>query len=143
MGYFTTQEDCFLNCGHAFKMLLFSSAYLQLLPAMCLGSIVQLTNSVRAYMACACCFSLLALLFARRVVYSHADLQCWSSLHQEHEPTQESCAGNSGSWVFSCGGTQSILQVFIDIQGYKAVTEESCCHFKIIPHAKCSVFLIQ
>uniref|UniRef100_A0A3P9BJB0 Solute carrier family 45 member 3 n=1 Tax=Maylandia zebra TaxID=106582 RepID=A0A3P9BJB0_9CICH len=76
MGYFTTQEDCFLNCGHAFKMLLFSSAYLQLLPAMCLGSIVQLTNSVRAYMACACCFSLLALLFARRVVYSHADLQC-------------------------------------------------------------------
>uniref|UniRef100_A0A3B4FBL9 Solute carrier family 45 member 3 n=1 Tax=Pundamilia nyererei TaxID=303518 RepID=A0A3B4FBL9_9CICH len=67
----TETADCFLNCGHAFKMLLFSSAYLQLLPAMCLGSIVQLTNSVRAYMACACCFSLLALLFARRVVYSH------------------------------------------------------------------------
>lgn len=56
-------------------MELLTSAYLQVLPAMCLGSIVELTNSVRAYMASACCFSLLALLFAGRVVYSDADLQ--------------------------------------------------------------------
>ncbi|KAL3977724.1 cytochrome c [Sarotherodon galilaeus] len=66
------------NRGMGFDMAILEGAYLlsQVLPAMCLGSIVQLTNSVRAYMACACCFSLLALLFARRVVYSHADLQC-------------------------------------------------------------------
>uniref|UniRef100_A0A3Q0T934 Solute carrier family 45 member 3 n=1 Tax=Amphilophus citrinellus TaxID=61819 RepID=A0A3Q0T934_AMPCI len=63
--------------GMCFDMAILEGAYLlsQVLPAMCLGSIVQLTNSVRAYMASACCFSLLALLFASRVVYSDADLQ--------------------------------------------------------------------
>ncbi|XP_067444716.1 solute carrier family 45 member 3 [Thunnus thynnus] len=63
--------------GLCFDMAILDSAYLlsQVMPAMCLGTIVQLVNSVRAYMASACCFSLLAFLFSTRVVYSHADLQ--------------------------------------------------------------------
>ncbi|XP_041802302.1 solute carrier family 45 member 3 [Chelmon rostratus] len=63
--------------GICFDMAILDSAYLlsQVLPAMCLGSIVQLANSVRAYMASACCFSLLAFLCSTRVVYSHNDLQ--------------------------------------------------------------------
>ncbi|XP_051272441.1 solute carrier family 45 member 3 [Dicentrarchus labrax] len=75
----TGDTDCtpFSQRGMCFDMAILDSAYLlsQVLPAMCLGSIVQLTNSVRAYMASACCFSLLALLCSTRVVYSHADLQ--------------------------------------------------------------------
>lgn len=59
---------------------------LQVLPAVCLGSVVQLANSVRAYMASACCFSVLAFLCSTRVIYSLADLQCWSS---------DSCRGNT------------------------------------------------
>ncbi|CAK6975834.1 solute carrier family 45 member 3 [Scomber scombrus] len=63
--------------GLCFDMAILESAYLlsQVMPAMCLGVIVQLANSVRAYMASACCFSLLALLCSTRVVYSHTDLQ--------------------------------------------------------------------
>ncbi|XP_070695500.1 solute carrier family 45 member 3 [Pempheris klunzingeri] len=63
--------------GMCFDMAILDSAYLlsQVLPAMCLGSIVQLANSARAYMASACCFSLMAFLCSTRVVYSHADLQ--------------------------------------------------------------------
>ncbi|XP_076607053.1 solute carrier family 45 member 3 [Chaetodon auriga] len=63
--------------GICFDMAILDSAYLlsQVLPAMCLGSIVQLVNSVRAYMASACCFSLLACLCSTRIVYSHSDLQ--------------------------------------------------------------------
>ncbi|TMS19137.1 Solute carrier family 45 member 3 [Larimichthys crocea] len=63
--------------GMCFDMAILDSAYLlsQVLPAMCLGSIVQLANSVRAYMASACCFSLLAFLCSTKVVYSRADLE--------------------------------------------------------------------
>lgn len=62
--------------GICFDMAILDSAYLlsQVLPALCLGSIVQLSNSVRAYMASACCFSLLAFFCSTRVVYSQADL---------------------------------------------------------------------
>ncbi|XP_040888933.1 solute carrier family 45 member 3 [Toxotes jaculatrix] len=60
-----------------FDVAILDNAYLlsQVLPAICLGSIVQLANSVRAYMASACCFSLLAFLCSTRVIYSLTDLQ--------------------------------------------------------------------
>uniref|UniRef100_A0A668AKF7 Solute carrier family 45 member 3 n=1 Tax=Myripristis murdjan TaxID=586833 RepID=A0A668AKF7_9TELE len=63
--------------GICFDMAILDSAYLlsQVLPAMCLGSIVQQARNVRAYMASAFCFSLLAFVCSTRVVYSHADLQ--------------------------------------------------------------------
>ncbi|XP_071394744.1 LOW QUALITY PROTEIN: solute carrier family 45 member 3 [Centroberyx affinis] len=63
--------------GMCFDVALLDSAYLlsQVLPAMCLGSIVQQADSVRAYTATACCFSLLAFLCSTGVVYSRADLQ--------------------------------------------------------------------
>ncbi|KAM3878000.1 solute carrier family 45 member 3 [Diretmus argenteus] len=63
--------------GMCFDMAMLDCAYLlsQVLLAMCLGSVVQLANSVRAYMASACCFSLLAFLCSTGVVYNHADLQ--------------------------------------------------------------------
>nr|XP_046240824.1 solute carrier family 45 member 3 [Scatophagus argus] len=62
--------------GICFDMAILDSAYLlsQVLPAMCLGSIVQLSNSVRTYMASAFCFGLLALLCSTKVVFSHHDL---------------------------------------------------------------------
>ncbi|XP_026200347.1 solute carrier family 45 member 3 [Anabas testudineus] len=63
--------------GMCYDMAILESAYLfsQVLPAMCLGSVVQLAKSVRAYMASACCFSVLAFLCSTRVIYSHTDLQ--------------------------------------------------------------------
>ncbi|XP_037604364.1 solute carrier family 45 member 3 [Sebastes umbrosus] len=72
-----TKGEAVSQRGICFDMAIVDSAYLlsQLVPAMCLGSIVQLANSSRAYMASACCFSLLALFCSTRVVYSHAELQ--------------------------------------------------------------------
>ncbi|GLD61359.1 solute carrier family 45 member 3-like protein [Lates japonicus] len=63
--------------GLCFDIAILDSAYMlsQVLPAICLGSVVQLVNSVRAYMASACCFSLLAFLCSTRVIYSITDLQ--------------------------------------------------------------------
>uniref|UniRef100_A0A4W6FJ97 Solute carrier family 45 member 3 n=1 Tax=Lates calcarifer TaxID=8187 RepID=A0A4W6FJ97_LATCA len=57
--------------GLCFDIAILDSAYMlsQVLPAICLGSVVQLVNSVRAYMASACCFSLLAFLCSTRVIY--------------------------------------------------------------------------
>uniref|UniRef100_A0A668ABY3 Solute carrier family 45 member 3 n=1 Tax=Myripristis murdjan TaxID=586833 RepID=A0A668ABY3_9TELE len=68
--------------GICFDMAILDSAYLlsQVLPAMCLGSIVQQARNVRAYMASAFCFSLLAFVCSTRVVYSHADLHFYSSI---------------------------------------------------------------
>ncbi|KAL0978437.1 hypothetical protein UPYG_G00170370 [Umbra pygmaea] len=62
--------------GVCFDMAILDSAYLlsQVLPALCLGSIVQHSHSVSAYMASACFLSLLALLCATGVIFTRRDL---------------------------------------------------------------------
>ncbi|KAM7402717.1 hypothetical protein PAMP_017931 [Pampus punctatissimus] len=85
-----SEADCtpVTQRGMCFHMAILESAYLlsQVMPAMCLGTIVQLANSVRAYMASACFFSLLAFLCSTRVVYSRADLKRSAPPHQRHQP---------------------------------------------------------
>ncbi|KAM7423318.1 hypothetical protein PAMA_011057 [Pampus argenteus] len=85
-----SEADCtpVTQRGMCFDMAILESAYLlsQVMPAMCLGTIVQLANNARAYMASACFFSLLAFLCSTRVVYSRADLKRSAPLHQRHQP---------------------------------------------------------
>uniref|UniRef100_A0A8C7KFB4 Solute carrier family 45 member 3 n=1 Tax=Oncorhynchus kisutch TaxID=8019 RepID=A0A8C7KFB4_ONCKI len=62
--------------GMCLDMAILDSAYLlsQVLPALCLGSIVQQSHSVSAYMASACFLSLLSLLCSTGVVFTRSDL---------------------------------------------------------------------
>ncbi|KAJ7999068.1 hypothetical protein DPEC_G00211570 [Dallia pectoralis] len=62
--------------GMCLDMAILDSAYLlsQVLPALCLGSIVEQSHSVSAYMLSACSLSLLALLCTSGVVFTHGDL---------------------------------------------------------------------
>ncbi|XP_019910838.3 solute carrier family 45 member 3 isoform X2 [Esox lucius] len=62
--------------GMCLDMAILDSAYLlsQVLPSLCLGSIVEQSHSVSAYMASACSLSLLALLCTTGVIFTHSDL---------------------------------------------------------------------
>ncbi|XP_029532451.1 solute carrier family 45 member 3-like [Oncorhynchus nerka] len=62
--------------GMCLDMAILDSAYLlsQVLPALCLGSIVQQSHSVSAYMASACSLSIMAMLCSTRVVFTRSDL---------------------------------------------------------------------
>ncbi|XP_062317933.1 solute carrier family 45 member 3 isoform X2 [Osmerus eperlanus] len=64
--------------GMCLDVAILDSAYLlsQVLPALCLGTLVQQAGSVRAYMVSACSLSLLALLCSTRVTFQLSDLQC-------------------------------------------------------------------
>ncbi|XP_035652822.1 solute carrier family 45 member 3-like [Oncorhynchus keta] len=62
--------------GMCLDMAILDSAYLlsQVLPALCLGSIVQQSHSVSAYMASACSLSIMAMLCSTCVVFTRSDL---------------------------------------------------------------------
>uniref|UniRef100_A0A4W5NTM0 Solute carrier family 45 member 3 n=1 Tax=Hucho hucho TaxID=62062 RepID=A0A4W5NTM0_9TELE len=61
--------------GMCLDMAILDSAYLlsQVLPALCLGSIVQQSHSVSAYMASACVLSIMAMLCSTGVVFTRSD----------------------------------------------------------------------
>ncbi|KAI1890671.1 hypothetical protein AGOR_G00156050 [Albula goreensis] len=63
--------------GMCLDMAILDSAYLlsQVLPSLLLGFIVQLTESVTAYMACASAFSLLAFYISSRMIFNSTDLE--------------------------------------------------------------------
>ncbi|XP_068615600.1 solute carrier family 45 member 3-like [Brachionichthys hirsutus] len=65
-----------LQRGIGFDMALLDGAYLlsQILPAMFMGFVVEMAESVRAYMASACCFGVVAVFCSTRVIYSREDL---------------------------------------------------------------------
>ncbi|KAM6980790.1 solute carrier family 45 member 3 [Aplochiton taeniatus] len=71
--------------GMCFDMAILDSGYLlsQVLPALCLGFIVEQAGSVRVYMVSACFFSLLALCCSSGVVFTHRDLH-WLKSHSPH-----------------------------------------------------------
>ncbi|CDQ75936.1 unnamed protein product [Oncorhynchus mykiss] len=62
--------------GMCLDMAILDSAYLlsQVLPALCLGSIVQQSHSVSAYMASACSLSIMAMLCSTCVIFTRSDL---------------------------------------------------------------------
>ncbi|XP_023853168.2 solute carrier family 45 member 3, partial [Salvelinus sp. IW2-2015] len=62
--------------GMCLDMAILDSAYLlsQVLPALFLGSIVQQSHSVSAYMASACSLSIMAMLCSTGVVFTRSDL---------------------------------------------------------------------
>ncbi|XP_071015412.1 solute carrier family 45 member 3-like [Oncorhynchus clarkii lewisi] len=62
--------------GMCLDMAILDSAYLlsQVLPALCLGSIVQQSHNVSAYMASACSLSIMAMLCSTCVVFTRSDL---------------------------------------------------------------------
>ncbi|XP_029549997.1 solute carrier family 45 member 3-like [Salmo trutta] len=62
--------------GMCLDMAILDSAYLlsQVLPALCLGSIVQQSHSVSAYMASACSLSIMAMICSTGVVFTRSDL---------------------------------------------------------------------
>ncbi|XP_051957737.1 solute carrier family 45 member 3-like isoform X3 [Xyrauchen texanus] len=62
--------------GMGTDIAILDSAYLlsQVVPSLFMGSIVQLFNSVTAYMACASLMSMVAVYFSTKIVFEKADL---------------------------------------------------------------------
>ncbi|XP_056367617.1 solute carrier family 45 member 3 [Oenanthe melanoleuca] len=62
--------------GICLDLAILDSAFLlsQVLPSLCMGSIVQLTQSVTAYMVSAAALGLLAIYFATKVVFDKGDM---------------------------------------------------------------------
>ncbi|XP_043108797.1 solute carrier family 45 member 3 [Puntigrus tetrazona] len=62
--------------GMGTDIAILDSAYLlsQVVPSLLMGSIVQLFQSVTAYMACASLLSLVAMYFSRKIVFEKADI---------------------------------------------------------------------
>uniref|UniRef100_A0A803VAG9 Solute carrier family 45 member 3 n=1 Tax=Ficedula albicollis TaxID=59894 RepID=A0A803VAG9_FICAL len=62
--------------GICLDLAILDSAFLlsQVLPSLCMGSIVQLTQSVTSYMVSAAALGLLAIYFATKVVFDKGDV---------------------------------------------------------------------
>lgn len=62
--------------GMGTDIAILDSAYLlsQVVPSLFMGSIVQLFQSVTAYMACASLLSLVAVYFSSKIVFEKADI---------------------------------------------------------------------
>ncbi|NXD43061.1 S45A3 protein, partial [Copsychus sechellarum] len=62
--------------GICLDLAILDSAFLlsQVLPSLCMGSLVQLTQSVTAYMASAAALGLVAIYFATKVVFDKGDM---------------------------------------------------------------------
>lgn len=66
--------------GICSDLAILDSAFLlsQVIPSLLLGSVVQFTQSVTAYMASAAGFGLVAIYFATKVVFDKSDMAKYS-----------------------------------------------------------------
>ena len=63
--------------GICLDLALLDSAYLlsQVVPSLLMGTLVQLTHNVSAYMASSCVLSLLAVVLSSRIIFDRKDME--------------------------------------------------------------------